>query len=315
MINRRIIRIKALHILYAYYTSPDKSINNSEKELFYSIQKTYDLYHLLLDLAIEVQKYACERIEINRQKHRPSYEDLHPNMKFANNPVIKKLAEDAKLQEYLEKNKLGWVNHPGLIRKLFKFLTETDLYNQYLSNEETLFEDDIRFADKFFSKILLNFEELFIHLEEQSIYWNDDVEFVLSMISKTLRQAKNSTTFSPALFPMFRDDEDHEFAKNLFRKAVLNHSANKEIIEEHLKNWDIERIAFMDILIMELAIVEFTEMTSVPTKVTLNEYIEISKFYSTTRSSTFINGILDKILKSLRSQDRVKKAGRGLVGE
>lgn len=315
MISRRIIRIKALHILYAHYTSPDKSISNSEKELFFSIQKTHDLYHLLLDLAVELRKYALERIEVNKNKLRPSHDDLHPSTRFVDNPVLLALAENEQLQHYLDQAKLNWVNHPELIRKLYGFMTDTELYKQYMANGASSFDDDKRFADRLFSKILLNFEDLFLYLEEQSIYWNDDVEFVLGMISKTLRQFGEENTESPLLFPMFKDEEDREFAQTLLRKAILKHSENKKVIEEHLKNWDIDRIAFMDILMMELAMTEFIEMQSVPTKVTLNEYIEISKYYSTNRSSTFINGILDKILKNLRAQDKIKKTGRGLVGE
>lgn len=315
MISRRIIRTKALHTLYAFYSSSERSISNTEKELFFSIQKTYDLYHLLLALGIEVKKCAAERIEINKNKLRPTEDDLNPNLRFVNNAIIQKLEENVHFNEYLTDNKLGWINSIDMVQKLYRFMVDTDIYDEYMSAEESSFEQDKKFIEKFFTRILLNFEDLFSELEEMSVYWNDDIDFTISIISRTLKKFKPESSEYTRLLPMFKDDEDREFAKELIRKVLINHKEYNNIIKDNLKNWDIDRIAFLDIIIMEMAVTEFLEFTAVPTKVSLNEYIELSKRYSTSRSSTFINGILDKILKELKKDDRIKKAGRGLIGE
>ncbi|MDP4205326.1 MAG: transcription antitermination factor NusB [Bacteroidota bacterium] len=315
MINRRIIRIKALQILYAFYNSPDKSLKNSEKELFFSIQKTYDLYHLMLNLVVEIQNYAQKRIDAGKQKFIPTPEDLNPNTRFADNKLIHLIRENTRLETYLTNNKLSWNNYPELIKKLYNEMKQSPAYEEYMSLPECSFTEDRKFIDKLFIRIILECEDLYHVLEEQSIYWNDDTEFVVSMIIKTLKKFKEDSIPASALPPMFKDDEDYDFARDLFRKVILNHDQNKEIIEKHLSNWDIERVAYMDTLLMELAITEFTEFVSIPTKVSLNEYIELSKYYSTERSSTFINGILDRILKDLKDNHLIQKAGRGLLGE
>jgi N utilization substance protein B len=194
-------------------------------------------------------------------------------------------------------------------------MIETEAYEKYMSNNTRSYLDDRKFIDRLFNKVILVSEDLYNVLEEQSIYWNDDVEFVISMISKSLKRFNELSDSKQALMPMFKDAEDKEFAKNLFRKSVINHDELRTLIKEHSQNWDVERIAFMDILIMQLAITEFLYFPTIPTKVTLNEYIELSKFYSTEKSRNFINGILDKTLKDLKRDDKINKSGRGLIGE
>jgi N utilization substance protein B len=177
------------------------------------------------------------------------------------------------------------------------------------------FLDDRKFVDKIFNQIILLAEDLYDVLEEMSIYWNDDVEFTVSMISKTLKKFNPHSGSDQNLLPMFKDQDDRDFAKDLLRKAIINQDELRELIKEHSKNWDLDRIAFMDILIMQLAAAEFLYFPSIPTKVTLNEYIELSKYYSTEKSRNFINGILDKTLKDLKTSGKINKAGRGLIGE
>ena len=315
MISRRIIRIKVLQVLYAYYSSTGKSLDNIEKELFFCIHKTYDLYHYLLALIIEIADYAEQRIEIRRNKHQPSEEDLHPNTKFISNQFIRQLRENRQLNAYLNQKKLSWVNHPELIKELYLFLVESDFYKEYMEDRTRSFLDDRKFADKIFNKIILISEDLYEVLEEQSIYWNDDVEFVVSMISKTLKKFNEYSDTDQRLLPLYKDEEDRLYARDLLRKAIINHDELRALIKTHSKNWDLERIAFMDILIMQLAISEFLYFPSIPTKVSLNEYIELSKFYSTEKSRNFINGILDKTLKDLKQSGDVNKTGRGLIGE
>jgi len=315
MISRRIIRIKVLQILYAYFSSPDNSINNSEKELFFSLQKTFDLYHYLMLLAIELNRYAERRIDIGKSKHRPSYEDLNPNTRFLNNKMIAALRDNKRLEIYLNQSKLSWVNHPELIKGLYNELVESDFYAEYMKNGDNSFDSDRKLVDQIFNQIFLPSEELEQVLEEQSIYWNDDTEFVVSMISKTLKKFTEFSRPDLPLMPMFKDDDDRQFAKDLFRKAIVNNTELRALVDEHSRNWDIERIAFVDTLIMQLALAEFLYFPSIPTKVTLNEYIELSKYYSTEKSRNFINGILDKALKDLKTAGKVNKIGRGLIGE
>jgi N utilization substance protein B len=315
MISRRIIRTKVLQVLYAYYSSERDSLGNTEKELFFCISKSYDLYHYLLALVIEIADYAEERIEIRRRKHQPTEEDLHPNTKFISNQLIQQLRENRQLNAYLDQKKLSWVNNPELVKELYLFLIESDFYKEYMADNNRSFLDDRKFVDKIFTKIILVTEDLYDVLEEQSIYWNDDVEFVVSMISKTLKKFTPNSGSDQRLLPLFKDQDDREFAKDLLRKSIINHDELRALIKEHSKNWDLDRIAFMDILIMQLALSEFLYFPSIPTKVSLNEYIELSKFYSTEKSRNFINGILDKTLKDLKKSGKINKIGRGLIGE
>lgn len=304
-----------LQVLYAYYSSEEKSINNTEKELFFCIHKTYDLYHYLLALVIDIADYAESRIEIKRNKHQPTHEDLHPNTKFVSNLFINQLRTNRQLNAYLNQTKLSWINHPELIKELYLIMIESDIYNEYINSEIRSYVDDRKFIEKIFSKIFLVSEELYEVLEEQSIYWNDDIEFVISVITKTIKKFNEFSDSDQRLMPMYKDDEDRIFAKELFRKSILNHDELQALIKVHSSNWDVERIAFMDVLMMQLAITEFLFFPSIPTKVTMNEYIELSKFYSTEKSRNFINGILDKTLKDLKKEGKINKAGRGLVGE
>jgi transcription antitermination protein NusB len=315
MISRRIIRVKIMQSLYAIHSSENQSINIAEKELFFSLNKTYDLYHLLMQLFVEVGDYAENRIEQNLLKKVPTYEDLNPNRRFVNNQIYLLLKNNVTLQKYIEVNKITWVNYPELIKLFYNELTQSEPYLQYMSADNVSLKDDRNLAEYFFAGIMAPSEELYNVLEEQSIFWNDDIEFVLSMIVKTILKFKQSSTETKPLLPLFKDEEDRDFAKNLFRRSVLNSKEHRAVIDVHLRNWDIDRVAFIDVLIMEMAICEFLNFPSIPTKVTLNEYIDLAKYYSTEKSRNFVNGILDRILKSLQEEGKVQKAGRGLRGE
>ncbi|MFY9152124.1 MAG: transcription antitermination factor NusB [Prolixibacteraceae bacterium] len=315
MISRRIIRIKVLQILYAFFTSPETSINSTEKELFFSLQKTYDLYHYLMGLVIEIEKFAQDRIDLGMKKHRPTSIDLAPNTRFVNNRLIRQLKSNTSLNKYLEASKLSWNDEEDLIRKLYLSLLDQEFYKEYMASAQNTYADDRKLVEDIFKYLILENEDIEILLEEQSIYWNDDLDFVVSMILKTFKKFKEFSDDNQALLPMYKDDEDRQFAKDLYRKVVLNHTENLVMIKQHTVNWDIERIAFMDNLILELALTEFLYFPSIPTKVSMNEYIELSKYYSTEKSRNFINGILDKALKDLKKENKIIKAGRGLIGE
>ncbi len=314
MISRRLLRIKTLQICYAYFKSSEQSMNQTEKELFFSIQKSYDLYHYLLLLIIDIAGYAESRIDLARQKRMPTKEDLNPNTRFIDNRLIKLLSENQDLKIYLKEQKLSWVNSPELIKNLYNEIRESELYNDYMTKESSGFNEDKKFISNVYSKIIVNFEPLHQSLEEQSIFWNDDVDFVIGMIIKTLRSFKAISDETVELMPLFKDNEDKDFVKKLFRKAILNHKEYEELIAKFIKNWDVERVAFMDIVVMSLAVSEMVEFPEIPVKVSLDEYIEIAKYYSTEKSNIFINGILDKIVEHLKENGKIKKTGRGLIG-
>jgi transcription antitermination protein NusB len=315
MISRRLLRIKVLQVLYAYYKSDQKDLNKSEKELFFSVNKAYDLFYYILLLAIEVVDYAESRIELARNKRMPSYEDLHPNIRFVSNKFIEQLRGNRQFKRYLETAKISWANHPEFVKELYNLFIEHPEYQEYMNADEIDYSRDKKIIIRFFNDIVFPNESLHQILEEKSIYWNDDLEFVISMVIKTVKKFKEDSTEMVELPDLFKNDEDREFVKKLFRKATVYRKMSLGLIEEKASNWDLERIAFMDVLIMQLAITEMIEFRSIPTKVTLNEFLEIAKFYSTEKSNTFINGVLDKILQKLKDQKKIIKTGRGLIGE
>ncbi len=315
MISRRLLRVKVMQALYAFFKSESDSANNSEKELQFSINKTYELYISILLLIIEIAKFAERRIEIAKEKKRPNPEDLNPNTRFINNKLINKLKENQHLTAFVNSHKNSWSNQPDLIRGLYEELIKQDFYIDYMKAEENSFANDKDFVIELLSRIINESEDLSNTLEEQSIYWNDDVDFVVNMVLKTIKKFKaNSETDTP-LLPLYKNEEDAQFASQLFRKVLVNKKDYEKLIEQFAKNWDFERIAFLDILILMIAIAEIQEFESIPVKVSFNEYIEISKHYSTVKSNIFINGILDKIIQHLKEDKTFVKRGRGLIGE
>jgi N utilization substance protein B len=315
MISRRILRIKILQLLYAYFQGADNAISKHEKELFFSIQKTYDLYHYLLLLIIDIADYAGSRIEIARQKRIPTREDLNPNTKFVENKVIRQLRINRQLNQYLNTNKLSWVNSPELVKKLHNRIRMTSYFKEYMEKTEVSYEEDKKLIIDIYTNEIVDVEGIYQTLEEQSIYWNDEVEFVISMIAKTLKEFNEDQNENAQLLPLFKNDDDKEFARDLFRKSVVHKEEYTKLVESYTENWDVERIAFLDMLILVMAITEAVAFSSIPTRVTINEYLEIAKFYSTEKSSVFINGLLDKIFKYLKDNNKIIKTGRGLIGE
>ncbi len=315
MISRRLLRIKVLQAAYAYFKSGLESLDKSEKELFFSIEKTWELYLSLYLLLIDISRYAGKRIDLARSKLSPRHEDLNPNTRFIDNLLIRHLVEHEQLNNYLRKYKVSWVNNPELIRELYNQLIESDIYRHYMDEPEQTWRSDKKFTIQILDDFVLTSLSLDQVLEERSIYWNDDLEFAVRMTEKSLKKYSGPGGQPVPVFSLFKDEDDREFVKKLFRNIVLHHSEYEKLIDHHTRNWDVERIAFMDILIMELAIAEILENDSIPTRVTFNEYIEIAKFYSTEKSSNFINGILDNIIQQLRQENRIIKRGRGLIGE
>jgi len=266
-------------------------------------------------LIIDVMIFADSRIEIARNKSIPTHEDLHPNMRFINNRLIDQLRNNTQLLRFVEQHKLNWANHPELIKEVYSRLIESEEYAAYMKGEEPGYVEDKRLVTFIYTHIIYTSERLDSILEEQSIYWNDDLEFITSMIVKTFKKFTEEDGPDKLLMDLYKNREDTDYVVRLFRQTILHRDEYVEYIKQNTRNWDLDRIAFMDILIMQIAIAELIGFQSIPTKVTLNEYLEISKFYSTNKSNVFINGVLDKVLMQLKEENKISKAGRGLIGE
>ncbi|MBP3317334.1 MAG: transcription antitermination protein NusB [Alistipes sp.] len=312
MLSRRLLRVKAVKALYTHLKSDADSLMASEKTLIESVNKTYDLYFHMLGLVVELARYAEQRQEAAKQKKLPTQEDLNPNRKFVDNAVINLIANSDSVNDYLAARKLSWAQYPELIKTLFNQLEQTDYYQQYMLSQERSFKEDLALVTNFYVNELEESEALESVLDEQSILWNDDLGFALIMVTRTLSNIRSSHQEVKVL-PKFKSEDDFEFVKELFTKSVINFDDSLAYIEKATSNWDVERLAFMDNLIMATAITEFVTFPSIPVKVTLDEYIEISKYYSTPGSGTFINGVLDKILASLTADGKINKSGRGLL--
>jgi transcription antitermination protein NusB len=315
MISRRLLRIKALMALYAFNRREDEDLAQAETELMFSIGKTYDLYHYLLLLVLELADMAGEKIDQALQKKMPTIQDLNPQRRFIDNPVILQLRNNKAFNDYISKKKLSWVNYSHIVRMLYNQMIIWDVYEEYMKSENHNYLSDKKFVIKLITELFSGSEDLLSALEDQSIYWNDDMEYISAMVEKTLKKFKSDSGENTPLMPLYKNEEDEEFVKVLFRKAVIHSDKCSELIDKNTTNWEVERIALMDILVMKLAITEILEFPEIPVKVTLNEYIEIAKYYCTSKSSTFVNGILDNILKEMREEGLFNKYGRGLVGE
>jgi len=298
--------------LYAHIKSESDSLAASEKTLVASIDKTYDLYFQMLSLIVEVARYAESRQEMAKQKKLPTFEDLNPNRKFVDNSVIALIANSDSVNDYVAAKKLSWSQSPELIKTLYSQLEQSDYYQKYMLSEEHSFREDLALVHDFYTHELEESELLEEVLDEQSILWNDDLGFALIMVERTLSNMRASHE-EVKVVEKFKSEDDLLFAKELFTKAALGFEDSVALIEKYTSNWDVERIAFMDNIILALAITELTAFSSIPVKVTLDEYIEISKFYSTPGSSNFINGILDRIVAALNAEGKIKKSGRGLL--
>ena len=315
MISRRLLRIKALMALYAFNRREDDNISLAEKELIFSIEKTYDLYHFLLLLVLEVADIASGKIDQALQKRMPTEDDLNPKRRFIDNQVVAQLRNNKSFKAYISSRKLSWVNNAHIPRLIYNKMLLWDRYEEYMSSETHGYTSDRKFIINLVTKLFSESEDIELNLEEQSIYWNDDTEYVTVMIEKTLKKFNQDNGENIPMMPLFKNKEDEDFVKVLFRKAILNARQFSELIDKNTTNWEVDRIALMDILVMQLAITEIMEFPEIPVKVTLNEYIEIAKYYCTSKSSTFVNGILDNIVKEIRDKGMFNKSGKGLIGE
>ncbi len=312
MLSRRLLRIKVLKALYAHLQSEGDNLIATEKSMMTSIDKSYDLYFQLMLLPAELALYMEERQEVARKKHITTYEDLNPNRKLIDSQFIQLLNNADSVGDYVAARKLTWRQFPELIKTLYGQLTESEYFKKYMNSADSSIKEDIAMWEQFFLVEVQNCELLDDVLEEQSLMWSSDLSFVLPLIMRTLSSIRASHT-DIKVMKKFKNDDDRDFVRTLLQKSLINFNRNQTYIEKFTSNWDVERIVFMDNLIMVIAMTELVSFPEIPIKVSLDEYIEISKYYSTPGSSIFINGILDKMALSLTEEGEIRKVGRGLM--
>lgn len=309
MINRVLIRLKIIQIVYAYYQNGSKNLDSAEKELFFSLSKAYDLYNYLLMLMIALTEFAQKRIDASKAKLSPAKKAaaVESNMKFVSNKFIAQLDVNKQLVDFINNQKRTWANDQDFIKELFDKIVESDIYKEYMASSDESYEADRELWKKLYKSFVFSNEALDQVLEEQSLYWNDDKEIVDTFVLKTIKRFEEKNGANQELLPEFKDDDDQEFARRLFRRTILNADYYRHLISENTKNWELDRIAFMDVILMQCALAEILSFPNIPVSVTLNEYVEIAKLYSTSKSGAFINGTLDGIVNQLKREGKLIK--------
>lgn len=312
MINRRHIRVKVMQSVYAMITAKTDDLIREEKFLKHSIQKLLDLYVLQLQILVEVQKLAAKKIALSKKKHLATKEDLNPNTKFIDNQAIASIANSTSFVTFVNDNNLNnWELDDEYIKIIWKELESSSFYKAYINTKDNSFKADQKFVSEFFKEIVAPNEKLAEYYEDQNISWLDDIPFVNTWIVRTLSKLKQQKVF--ILDKLYKDDDDQKFVSDLFRKVMLHHTSFEDDIASKTPNWEADRIADVDMILIKMAITEFLKFPSIPVRVTINEYIEISKDYSTNKSGYFINGVLDKLSKEYSNNKTLNKIGRGLL--
>lgn len=306
MINRALIRTKVVQIVYSYLIDGEKSVDVAEKELFASLDKSYELYHLLLLIPVELTRMQRMRIDNARSKYIATPEEKMPNTRFVDNRFVAQLESDKAFAKYIEERPLVWRDDSNYLRSLLDRILASEEYAQYMQAEDS-YENDRTLWKNIYRHMIFPDENLGELLESQSLYWNDDLPIISTFVLKTVKRFDEAAGAEQELLPMFKDEDDRIFARTLFRRALLDYESNKKLIEQFTRNWEIERIAFMDIVIMTVALAEITSFPSIPLQVSFNEYIEIAKSYSTVKSGNFINGVLEAITSLLKKEGRIEK--------
>lgn len=312
VLNRRHIRVKVMQSIYALHQKNSDDIEKEEKFLLHSIDSIQDLYLIMLSSMIEIRKKEIVFLEASSNKHLATPEEKNPNRKFVSNAVLNLLEESNSLNIAIEKRKItNWTMNDDYILILLNEIKQSELYEKYMMNKKSSFEEDKDFVIEMFSELIAPNEKLYEYLEDYKLTWVDDIPVVNTQILKQLKQVSAKEEFRAT--KLYKDQEDKEFVSLLFNKTVLNEiELAKEYIDK-TPNWDADRIAEIDTIILKMAICEFLKFPSIPVKVTINEYLEIAKEYSTPKSSIFINGILDNLVKEFQNKNKIQKIGRGLI--
>lgn len=316
MLNRRHLRIKALQNIYAWQMSDKKDLVSSKKNLMTSIDNVYEMYIRMLALLSEITEYtAVDAIE-RSNKHFPTAEDLNPNQKLLHNKFIVTLQKNPDFQAAVNKYQVNWNSEPDFLKTIYNKLKSTPEYAAYLADPDESLESSKEIIKFIFRKIILKSLNIIQAFEDKFINWSVDKEVMQGMVAKTIKNFTSEDPFKNMLTPISADwEEDSKFVQDLFAYTLRNNEAYQKMIAERTKNWESERIALMDTILMKMAICELLNFPSIPVKVTINEYLDLSKDYSTPKSNSFINGILDKILGDLKRTDSIHKIGRGLIEE
>lgn len=314
VINRRHIRVKVMQSIYAMHQKGSVDLEKEEKFLFYSIDSILDLYLIMLSSLIEICKKETIFLQKSSQKHLATAQELRPNEKFIKNSIFRILSDNNSLSIALENRKINnWTLNDDYILLLLSDIKKSKLYEKYMSTTTNSFEEDKEFLIELFSEVIVTNEKLYDYLEDYKLTWVDDIPIVNTHIIKQLRAIKSIDDRGFKVPKLFKDNEDKDFVQDLFRKTILNEKEFSKEYANKTTNWDIDRIAEIDTIVLKMAVCEFLKFPSIPVKVTLNEYLELAKEYSTPKSSIFINGILDNIVKEFQADNRIIKAGRGLM--
>ena len=306
MINREIIRIKIVQLTYAYYQNGNKNIDTAEKELFFSLSKAYDQYNYLLALMVAVAKEAKRRLEINEAKARR--EGLpRPSTRFAYNRFTLQLEENRQLADFMGNQKRTWTDDAEFVGKLFEQIEQSQIYKDYMSAPTDDYATDRELWRKLYKTFIQENDDLDALFEEQSLYWNDDKEIVDTFVLKTIKRFDEQNGPRQELLPEYDSEEDKDYARKLFRAAILNADEYQRYMSEASRNWDFSRLAYMDVIIMQIAIAEIMTFPSIPVSVSINEFVDIAKLYSTPKSGSYINGMLDAIARHLIKSGRLMK--------
>ena len=306
MINREIIRNKVVQLTYAYYQNGNKNIDSAEKELLFSLSKAYDLYAYMLALIPAVARESRKYLEVAQSKAQREGTAM-PSQKFAYNRFAIQVEENTALNDILDAKKISWNDHPEFVNKLYLQITDSQIYKEYMDSSDDSYEADRELWRKLYRTLIENNEGIDSILEEESLYWNDDKEIVDTFVVKTIKRFDEKAGHKQAILPEYASGEDIDFARKLFRAAILNADEYQHYMGEMSRNWDFNRLAFMDVIIMQIAIAEMMTFPGIPINVTINEYVEIAKLYSTPRSGGYINGILDPIARMLVKSGRMLK--------
>lgn len=306
MINREIIRVKVVQLTYAYYQNGNRNMDNAEKELLFSLAKAYDLYNYLLKLIVAITEEERHRLEIATQRAEREGTEI-PSNKFAFNKFAVQLEENKMLNTFVENQNLSWKDDIEFIRKMCNLVEASEPYQAYMASDEDTFEADRELWRTLYKLVIQNNEELEALLEEKSLYWNDDKEVVDTFVLKTIKRFESANGADQDLLPEYKDEEDREFARKLFRSTILNADEYQRYMSDASRNWDFSRLAYMDVVIMQIAIAEMMTFPNIPLNVTINEYVNLAKLYSTPRSAGYINGMLDNIARYLIQLRKVLK--------
>lgn len=306
MINRELIRIKIVQLTYAYYQNGNKNMDVAEKELLFSLSKAYDLYNYLLALIVAISREERHRVEIATQRAEREGKEL-PLTKFAYNKFAVQLEENKMLCEFIESQKQMWENDIEFIRKLCGQIEESAVYQEYMADTDDSYEADREVWRKLYKQLIQDNAELELLLEDKSLYWNDDKEVVDTFVLKTIKRFDPKNGAKQELLPEYKDEEDKDFARKLFRATILNADTYQRYMSETSRNWDFSRLAYMDVVIMQIAIAEMLTFPNIPVSVTINEYVDLAKLYSTFKSGGYINGMLDAIARYLIDSGRMMK--------